>query len=503
MLNPFVTSFLLLLVYSSSLVNAMPRLISTSVDDTLYSTDPLCLSELRFTRLPRAASAIELRGSRQPKYATARPRKRKGRHSLRAASSLPTSETSENTYKFFSSSDRSGSKDLYSTSQSADYSGDDISSPYHSSSDGGGSYPLPPASPYVGPITPSTEHRASEDASSPAFPLTPIPLLTFRRTTATDKGESRTSRGRRIRTTAELRTPSISPDRYISYRYTPQGASRSFRLCKPAEQLSSAEKLLRHPSATPDPFGPLPVRRIREARINASTNADPRAVQSRTRTIGTTNVQHPPQDPLATQNRQASAGAVWNVGGGSQANPSGPVRGVSDGRGGFISSGSNAPMFTSHFFDDDTLEQDNSQLESRLAVALDINPTSRILDISRSPVQGRSVSTGSIGTRRKYAYIEPRTRWINSQWVQEGSQRREATLFFVFFASSCIQRCFRLPPSIIIIRFTSVVGRHANVRRISNKETSEDGAQSCPNHTLQISPRLNPGGSMSDAAAQC
>lgn len=481
----------------------MPRLISASVDDTLYSTAPLCTSELRFTQLSRAASAIELRGSRQPKYATARPRKCKGRRSLRAASSLSLNETSENTYRSISSSDRSGSKDLYCTSQSAHYSGDDVPSPYYGSSDGGGSYPSPPASHDTGPSTPSTENRASEDASSPPFPLTPLPLLTFRRTAATDEGESRTSRGRGFRTKAGLRTPSISPDRYISYRYTPQGASRSFRLSKPPDQLSSAEKLLRHQSATPDPFGPSPVRRIREAIINASANADPRAVQSRTRTIGTTNVQHPPQDPLATQNRQASAGAVWNVGGGSQANPSGPIRGIFDGRGGFISSGSNAPLFTSHFFDDDTLEQDNSQLESRLAVALDIDPTCRILDISRSPVQGRSVSTGSIGTKRKYAYIEPRTRWMNSQWVQEGSQRREATLSFVSVASSRIRRRFRLPPSLIINLFTSVIGRHANVRRISNKETSEDGAQSCPNHTLQISPQLNPGGSVSDAAAQC
>ena len=481
----------------------MPRLISASVDDTLYSTAPLRTPELPFTQLSRAASAIELRGSRQPKYATARPRKCKGRRSLRAASSLPSSKTSENTHKSISTSDRSGSKDLYSTSESADYSGDDVTSPYYGSSDGGGSYPSPPASHYTGPSTPSAEKRASEDANSPPFPLTPLPLLTFRRTAATDEGESRTSRGRAIRTTAGLRTPSISPDRYISYRYNPQGASRSFRLSKPPEQLSSAEKLLRHQSATPDPFGPPPVRRIREARINASANADPRAGQSRTRTIGTTNVQHPPQDPLATQNRQASAGAVWNVGGGSQANPSGPVRGVSDGRGGFISSGSNAPMFTSHFFDDDTLEQDNSQLESRLAVALDIDPTCRILSISRSPVQGRSVSTGSIGTKRKHVYIEPRTRWMNGQWIQEGSQRREATLFFVFVASSCIQRRFRLPPNIIIIRFTSVIGPHANVRRISNKKTPEDGAQSCLNHPLQISPRLNAGGSVSDAAAQC
>lgn len=85
-------------------------------------------------------------------------------------------------------------------------------------------------------------------------------------------------------------------------------------------------------------------------------------------------------------------------------------------------------MFTSHFFDDDTLDEDNSQLESRLAVALDIDQTCRILDMSRSPVQARSVSTGSIGSKRRYPYVKPRTRWMNGQWVQEGPQSRKSII---------------------------------------------------------------------------
>ena len=409
----------------------MPRLISASVDDSLYSAHLLCASELRFTRLSHAASAIELRGSRQPKFATARPRKRKGRRSLRAASSLPLSEKSGNSWVTISDSDRNASTNHYSLSETSKCDRSCNPSPDYGFSDGEGCYPSPPASECTTPSTPSTpsaEGCTSEDVNSSPFPLSPVPLLTFSPTSAADDRESQTPRGRRLDVIARLRSPSTSLDRYISNRYTPQCSSKTFRVSKPPEQLSSAEKLLRHPSATPDPFGPLNVRRIREATIRSSANADPRAVQSRTRTIGTTNVQHPPQDPLAAQNRQASAGAVWNVGGGSQANPSSPVRGIPDGRGRFVSSGSNAPMFTSHFFDDDTPDQDNSQLESRLAVALDINQTSRILNNSRSPVQVRRVSTGAIGTKRKYPYVEPRTRWMDSQWVREGSPPRETTL---------------------------------------------------------------------------
>ena len=406
-------------------LNEMPRLISASADDSLYSTNHLRALGSYCNQLYRPASAIELRRSGQSKYATTRPRKCKDRRSLRVTSSLPLSEKSEHSFKSASDSDRNGSKENSLPLKACDHSRCHLASPDSGSSDGEGLYLSPPASEYSIPYTPSTESQASEDVDPPAFPLTPAPFSSI---SATDDGGTRTPRGRGIRREKGLRTPSTSPDRFISSRSTPQDASKTFRLSKPPEQLSTAEKILRHRSATPDPFGPLAVRRIREARINAAGNTDPRTVPSRTRTIGTTNVQHPPQDPLATQNRQASAGAVWNVGGGSQANLSGPVRGISDGRGGFVSSGLNAPMFTSHFFDEDTLEQDNGQLEGRLAIALDIDQTRRILDITKSPVRGRSVSTGSIGTKRKYVYFEPRTRWINGQWVQEGSRLRKVTL---------------------------------------------------------------------------
>ena len=404
----------------------MPRLFSASVDDSLYSPQLLCASEVRFTRLSHAASAIELRGSRQIKYATARPRKRKGRQSLRAASSLPLSLTSEDSGISSSSSNYSALADRCLTPQASESDKSCIPSPDNVSSDSG--YPSPPASDYTVPSIPSTESRADDDENPSPFPLTPVPLSTLSHNLSNDVEDSQPPRGRCLGAKSGLWTPSTSPDRYISNRYTPQDSSKTFRLSKSPERLSSAEKLLRHPSATPDPFGPIAVKRIREARIIASANVNPRVVPARTRTIGTTNVQHPPQDPLAAQNRQASAGAVWNVGGGSQANPSGPIRGISNGRGGFTSSGSNAPMFTSHFFDADTPDQDNSQLEGRLAVALDIDQTSKILHISRSPVQGRSFSYGSVGVKRKHHYVEPRTRWMNGQWVREGSQSRETPL---------------------------------------------------------------------------
>ncbi|KAL2051117.1 hypothetical protein ABVK25_008546 [Lepraria finkii] len=61
-------------------------------------------------------------------------------------------------------------------------------------------------------------------------------------------------------------TPPVIPDPYISNRFSPQEVSESFRLSKPSHQLFSSERLLRHPSPTPDPFGPLIVQQRREAR---------------------------------------------------------------------------------------------------------------------------------------------------------------------------------------------------------------------------------------------
>ena len=407
----------------------MRRLISASLDDSIYSTDLPCLSSVHFPRLSHAASAIELGASRQPKYATARSRKCKGRRSLRAASSHLLSETSSN-FLYKPESCCNTSKDQLSCSNISKYDRSCIPSQDHGWSDGGRSYPSPPVSEYDDiPSTSSTKDGSIEDLDPSPFPLTPAQLSTFTPTTAADDGKPRTPRGRCRITTSGYRTPSTSPDRYISNRYTPQDAHKTFRLSKPHQQLSSAEKLLRNSSASPDPFGPLNVRRVREARINSSANTGPRIVQPRTHTIGTTNVQHPPQDLLAIQYRQASAGAIWNVGGGAQDTPSGPVRGISDGRGGFISSGSNAPMFTAHFFDDDAPDQDNNQLESRLAIALGIDQICRTLDISRNPVQARSVSTGSMRTKRRSSSDEPRTRWMHGQWDVEGAHSGKLTLF--------------------------------------------------------------------------
>jgi hypothetical protein len=47
-------------------------------------------------------------------------------------------------------------------------------------------------------------------------------------------------------------------------------------------------------------------------------------------------------------------------------------------RGGLLSSGTNAPLHIAHFLDDDISDQDLTRCEGRLALALKVDPTTRI-----------------------------------------------------------------------------------------------------------------------------
>ena len=126
-------------------------------------------------------------------------------------------------------------------------------------------------------------------------------------------------------------------------------------------------------------------------------------------------------DAMGIQNRQASIGSLWNVGGNTQATLPAPVRGVSNGRGGFLSSGSNAPMYDSHFLDDLSTDQDVDQMERRLAAALGIDRTLRVLENTTRLENSRVVSTGSVGIKRKHIFLEQHAAWKGGEWIQSGS----------------------------------------------------------------------------------
>ncbi|KAL9132090.1 MAG: hypothetical protein Q9217_000126 [Psora testacea] len=275
------------------------------------------------------------------------------------------------------------------------------------------SLPTPPASDDEELDDRLDDSKQANSREGSPFPLRPSVLPIVGGTTL-----PRTPNRRATSVYQQQSPTSALRDRFMSNRHTPttaQSPSETFRLSKAPQQLLPAERLLRDTSVTPDPFGHVHV-------PSAGTNQrnSPIVIRSPSRPIGATYASELSIDASGTQNRQVSAGAIWNVGGTAQANMAGPVRRISNGRGGFISSGSNAPMYESHFLDDLSTDQDVEHMERRLAAALEIDQAIKVLNISCPPQKPRVASTDPVKVNRRRLYLEPRHKWRDSAWTQDG-----------------------------------------------------------------------------------
>ena len=404
----------------------MPRILSASVDDTsCYTVTPNNVYGFN-VRPSHTVSATDLRYLAKLEHVLAKARKHEDiQPNPHAAHFTPRPHISYDARRSASKSDTNGVLDSSSSPNTSNIN------ECHVPESLAGAYPLSPAFKSSGYASSDRESILSHDADPFPFPLNPSPISAHSFPTVTNAMALPRTPSRRWPSGSQCWTPSSSPDRYISNRQKLQGASKTFRVSKSPHKLSSSEKLLRHPSATPDPFGPLVVPRIRDHRSPDPVSGDVQIQLSRPRTMGFTNLLTLPQDTLVLQDRQVSAGAVWNVGGSNAATHSGPIRSISDGRGGFLSSGSNAPMYTSHFYDEDILDHGLERMESRLAAALDIDLTSRVIDTSRAVRPTRSVSVNVTGVKRKSVHSEPRVRWKHGEWTQDAFQ-------------SCMCLCFLL-----------------------------------------------------------
>ena len=397
----------------------MSRLLSHSVDETSYYTvtqkDAFAFNH----RLSHTVSATDLRCLAKLERVIAKAHKfEDSQNSLCVEVPTPRSRISYNARRSVSASDTSGVSVSFSFLNASSRNECHVpepstrANPLSASFNGGGS------------VSSERECILSYDADPLPFPLNPTPVSAHNCPGVADAMASLRTPSRRWPSGRHCWTSPSSPDRYISNRQKSQEASKTFRVSKSPHLLSSSERLLRHRSATPDPFGPLVVPRTRDHRTAASVAGDVQMLQSRPRTMGMTNLLTVPQDTIVLPNRQVSAGAIWNVGGSNAATHSGPVRSISDGRGGFLSSGSNAPMYTSHFYDDDVVDHGLERMESRLAAAMDIDLTSRMIDTSRTIRSNRSVSVNAAGMKRKSVDREPRVCWKHGEWTQAGFQSR-------------------------------------------------------------------------------
>jgi len=278
-----------------------------------------------------------------------------------------------------------------------------------------------PSTPIVDTPTPLTQ-------ASPARGAFPFPQQDWHVTSLSPLSLRRQAHGIRSSHIADSRgspsrqrSGSATPDRFIPIRSN--SARETLQLNKPPHLLSADEKISRKRSLGHDPFS-------RHTRATSRLQRGPRVAPGAHSVTGPRTYALAPNNVFSLQRgspvipttpRQASAGAVWNIGGSAALGDS--VTAVSDGRGGLLGSGTNAPLYTPNFFQraDPTSELDVH--EKRLALALDINQASRILEVSvwsgltSSPFD----SPASSSLKGPLPEVRGATIWRDSEWVKDGS----------------------------------------------------------------------------------
>jgi len=211
-------------------------------------------------------------------------------------------------------------------------------------------------------------------------------------------------------------TPGQSPDRFIAPRGSDVAARDSFQVSASSSKLSPNEKLRRSRDTNLDPFA---LRDRRASTGTFATHLPAPAIGSRQNS----NVPPPSGGPLNVRRlslsnsaRRISNGAIWSVGGAAASAET--VVGVTNGRGGLFASGSSAPLYRSNFLDRLDSVAEREALERRLALALDVDISARVLNY----VAGKSCRptlTSPPSLNRAKAFGP--TVWKDSSWTKEGS----------------------------------------------------------------------------------
>ncbi|KAF1944277.1 WD40 repeat-like protein [Clathrospora elynae] len=201
-----------------------------------------------------------------------------------------------------------------------------------------------------------------------------------------------------------------TPDRFIACRRPPAITRESFELNKPADRREKEETNYRGIRVGADAFSRRlrrsgrmndELRGLREAHsiISGRAHATRRNASFRRSSV-----------PLGL--RQISAGAVWNVGGPSAVSDT--VVGVSTGRGGMLGSGTNAPLYKSAFLNRADPEAELEAYERRLALALDVDQTDRVLQYSQIRPSVHSTQSGGATSQAKHV-------WRDGVWIKDGA----------------------------------------------------------------------------------
>lgn len=182
-----------------------------------------------------------------------------------------------------------------------------------------------------------------------------------------------------------------TPDRYTPLRSPIQEASCTLRTSLSPGSLSPRERYLRAHNLSTDPFKtPTTTRPKVKHRVTANGHGTlaPHHVPSFVHSQDFS----PSPTTRARQNvRYVSMGGIWSVGGRVAAVPQ-QIHAVESGTGETLASGTNAPMMTAAFLEDDTEDHRTKIHGARLALAMDIDQARRVLPVS-PPTSPRSESS--------------------------------------------------------------------------------------------------------------
>lgn len=207
--------------------------------------------------------------------------------------------------------------------------------------------------------------------------LTPVPRSKENRVSSPKRGRSRVrNNGNTAAARSSFQSP-MSPDRFIPKRDFVEPTSTTFRVAKHPQRLSPQERLFRRLPPWDDPFLPsIPHRAYVANRPRQSTRLQ-QIPHQRPRLVTEGNITG--NNTAHESLRQVSSGAVWNVGGASAVLGSSLTAAPDDTPLRSTNGSSTAPNFVARFLPKRPKYSEQEIHESRLALALGIDPTTRQL----------------------------------------------------------------------------------------------------------------------------
>lgn len=221
------------------------------------------------------------------------------------------------------------------------------------------------------------------------------------------------------------RFASQTPDRFIPVQDLRSTSRERYMLAQPPERLPGHERKQRRQNVDMDPFS----LRVRHgARQAQPTLQIPRPGRPMQTPVTPTRV-HPSRrgrSPL----RAVSQGAVWAAGG--PGGVSDGVRSTSDGRGGRVASSTNAPLYSTAFFNHSKPSDEQEAYERRLALAFNVDPAVRVFAPTPSPSLPSSPTLSSASSTPSSPASPSKLRgsmlWLDSEWKRQGIATRSFSL---------------------------------------------------------------------------